>query len=210
MSAKNLTFSKPLYAILDGKDVDFLRRLGLFILQTPSLPVCALQIRAKHLNAKDFAHLTQTLVEKHRELPHSPPLIVNDHLDIAREFDLNLHIGQNDCDFEKARSVLGEAAIIGVSTHNLQQAQSAERAGANYIGFGPLFPTASKENALSPREHEDLKNVLKNLSIPVVGIGGITPERWPELRILGLKHFAMIQGLLNLGLDEFRYRDIAV
>lgn len=207
--AKNLTFFKPLYAILDGKDADFLKRLGFFILQTPGLPICALQIRAKQLNAKDFARLTQDLVEEQEKYPMSPPLIVNDHLDIAREFGLNLHLGQTDCKLEMARNVLGEKAIIGISTHDLSQAQAAASAGADYIGFGPLYETLSKKNALAPRSTEDLRRVLKEISIPVIGIGGITPERWPALSALGLRHFAMIQGLAELGCDENRYRVIS-
>ncbi len=207
--AKNLTFSKPLYAILDGESVNFLCRLGVFLLENPNLPVCAIQMRGKRLNAKDFAYLCKTLVEKRLMLQHAPPLIVNDCIEIAQEFGIGLHIGQNDCSLDKARMMLGNSVLIGVSTHDLQQAKEAQEAGANYIGFGPLFDTSSKTNALEPRAPEALLKVLQTIAIPVVGIGGITLKRWPQLKESGLRHFAMIQGLNELGCNESLYRDIA-
>lgn len=207
-TAKNLTFSKPLYAILDGEGVEFLCRFGCFLLEHSTLPICAIQIRAKRLNAKDFAHLCKSLVEKRQKLQRALPLIVNDNLEIAKEFGIGLHIGQNDCSLQKARAALGEDTLIGVSTHNLQQALAAQQAGANYLGFGPMFETTSKVNALEPRTTVELQEVLQNISIPVVGIGGITSKRWPLLKHIGLKHFAMIQGLIDLGFNENLYRDI--
>lgn len=98
--------------------------------------------------------------------------IVNDHADIALAVDADgVHLGQDDLPLQEARKIMGRR-IVGISTHSLEQAQSAEAGGADYIGFGPIFHTITKD-AGEPKGVDILKAIKKNVNIPVVAIGGI-------------------------------------
>lgn len=100
-------------------------------------------------------------------------LIINDHADIALAVDADgVHLGQEDLPLKEARKIMGKK-IIGISTHNLEQAKEAENGGADYIGFGPVFHTTTK-NAGAPKGVDNLKIIKENVSIPVIAIGGIT------------------------------------
>jgi thiamine-phosphate pyrophosphorylase len=98
--------------------------------------------------------------------------IVNDHADIALAAEADgVHLGQDDLPLSEARKIMGRK-IVGISTHSLVQAQSAEAGGADYIGFGPIFHTSTKD-AGAPKGLDVLKTIKQNISIPVVAIGGI-------------------------------------
>jgi len=99
-------------------------------------------------------------------------LIINDHADIALAVDADgVHLGQDDLPLAEARKIMGNM-IIGVSTHDPEQAKDAESGGADYIGFGPVFETKTKD-AGTPRGVDNLKLITQNVRIPVVAIGGI-------------------------------------
>ena len=98
--------------------------------------------------------------------------IVNDHADIALAVDADgVHLGQDDLPLAEARRIMG-SRIIGISTHSLAQAREAEIGGADYIGFGPIFHTATKDAGV-PQGVDILKIITQNVSIPIVAIGGI-------------------------------------
>jgi len=100
-------------------------------------------------------------------------LIVNDFLDIAMCAGADgVHLGQDDLPLKEARKIIGRDRIVGISTHSLEQAIEAEKNGADYIGFGPVFTTSTKD-AGKPKGIEMLHEVKKKVSIPVVAIGGI-------------------------------------
>jgi len=100
-------------------------------------------------------------------------LIINDHADIALAVDADgVHLGQDDLPLKEARKIMG-SRIIGISTHNLDQAKEAELGGADYIGFGPVFHTTTKD-AGTPKGIDNVRIVKENVSIPVVAIGGIS------------------------------------
>lgn len=101
-------------------------------------------------------------------------LIVNDHPDISLAADADgVHLGQDDLPIKVARQIMGKKRIIGISTHNPGQAVEAEGSGADYIGFGPIFQTTTKD-AGSPRGIHVLQEIKSRVRIPVVAIGGIT------------------------------------
>ena len=103
------------------------------------------------------------------------PFIVNDDIELALELDADgVHIGQEDEDATHVREKIGER-ILGVSVHNLKEAETAKRAGADYFGVGPIFPTATKEDTREVQGTAMLKE-LKDLGIPMVGIGGINAD----------------------------------
>lgn len=103
--------------------------------------------------------------------------IVNDRIDIALAVDANgVHIGQDDMPIEMTRKLLGEDKIIGLSVNDREEAVLAEKAGADYVGLGPIFDTATKKDAgdgIGPLKIREVKDAIK---LPVVAIGGINKE----------------------------------
>jgi len=100
--------------------------------------------------------------------------IVNDNLQLAKELDADgVHLGQDDGDIADARELLGPDKIIGKSTHDLEEALRAEQDGADYIGFGAMYPTGSKVISYLPGV-EGLESIRGAIKIPIVAIGGIS------------------------------------
>ncbi len=100
--------------------------------------------------------------------------IVNDRVDIALAAGADgAHVGQEDLPAEAARRLLGPRRILGVSTHSLAQAEAAAQAGADYIGFGPMFRTGTKDTGYAPRGLEGLREVHAAIRVPILAIGGI-------------------------------------
>jgi thiamine-phosphate pyrophosphorylase len=105
-------------------------------------------------------------------------LIVDDHLDLALIAGAGgVHLGQDDLPVAVARTILGNDMVIGATASAADEARRAEDTGADYIGFGPVFPTASKANPAPVRGLRGLEAACRAVEIPVIGIAGITPER---------------------------------
>ncbi|MDX1916190.1 MAG: thiamine phosphate synthase [Methylophilus sp.] len=124
---------------------------------------------------------------------YSVPLIINDHLDLCAKIDADgLHLGVTDCDLGAARRLLGPDKIIGASCYNwLDLAIQAQEAGASYVAFGACFPSETKPNAV----HAPLSLITEakqKLTIPVVGIGGITLDNAPQVIRAGADAVAVI------------------
>lgn len=102
------------------------------------------------------------------------PFIVNDDLELALEIDADgIHIGQEDEDPQKVREMIGDK-ILGISAHNLNEANKAIAQGANYLGVGPMYDTITKKDIREVKGPEVIIEMRKNnLTIPIVGIGGI-------------------------------------
>ena len=123
--------------------------------------------------------------------------IVNDHADIAKAVDADgVHLGQDDLPLEYGRKVLGWDKLIGISTHSVGQAREAEAAGADYIGFGPLFPTTTKD-AGPCQGVENLRSLRKAVTFPVLAIGGIRPDNLAEAMQAGANGVAVISAVLS-------------
>lgn len=128
------------------------------------------------------------------------PLIVNDRPDIALLAAADgLHLGQDDLPLAAARQVVGEEMPIGISTHNREQARAAVAAGADYLGFGPVFPTPSKENPDPVVGVETLQAVVAATPRPVVAIGGIDSGNIARVRATGAAAVAVIRAVLAAG-----------
>jgi thiamine-phosphate pyrophosphorylase len=155
-----------------------------------------LQLRLKASSAREVlevARAVQPLVRQAGAL-----LIVNDRSDVARAADADgVHLGQDDLPVPAARALLGPLAIVGVSTHSPGQALDAAAAGADYIGVGPVFTTTTKEHALPARGLELLRTVRAAVELPLVAIGGITPETAASVRAAGADAVAMIAALVR-------------
>ncbi len=128
--------------------------------------------------------------------------IVNDFLDIAMCVGADgVHLGQDDLPLKEARKIMGSDRIIGISTHNIEQAIEAEKNGADYIGFGPIFRTFTK-NAGKPKGIEILHEVKKQVKIPVVAIGGITLENIRSVINTGIDAVAVASAILREDIEE--------
>ncbi len=123
-------------------------------------------------------------------------LIINDHPDIAIAVDADgVHLGQDDLPLGEARKIMGDK-IIGISTHNLRQAQKAKDNGADYIGFGPVFRTTTK-NAGKPRGLEHIEKLRGKINIPIIAIGGIKIENLKDVFDAGANAVAVSSGIVN-------------
>ncbi|HSB32902.1 MAG TPA: thiamine phosphate synthase [Nitrospirota bacterium] len=123
--------------------------------------------------------------------------IVNDHADIAAAADADgVHLGQDDLPIEAARRILGRDKIIGISTHDADQARTAEKAGADYIGFGPLFVTTTKM-AGTARGTESLALIRQSVSVPIFAIGGINSRNVADVMRAGADGAAVISAVLS-------------
>ncbi len=109
-----------------------------------------------------------------------------------------MHLGQDDLPMEYARRLLGNKKLIGVSTHSLSQARAAEAAGADYIGFGPVFPTGTKD-AGEVQGVERLAAVKRECSVPVIAIGGINHRNIADVMQAGADGAAVISAILSAG-----------
>lgn len=125
------------------------------------------------------------------------PLLIDDHIKTAKALGCaGVHLGQEDDAIAKAQKVLGQDAVIGISTHNLEEALAAEKAGAAYLGVGALYPTGSKKDAkVLPRGM--FRKIIEAVQIPVVGIGGIHEAQYQEVLAEGASGCAMISGILG-------------
>lgn len=126
---------------------------------------------------------------------------VNDHADIALAVDADgVHLGQDDLPLREARKLMG-GKIIGISAHSLREAMDAAECGADYIGFGPVFPTVTKDAGI-PKGVEMLREIKRQVSIPVVAIGGISVENLPEVLAAGADAVAAASAILRGDVSE--------
>lgn len=168
--------------------------------------VSVLQLRVKDSPAGEFLRLA--LDARERTARAGCLFIVNDRVDIALAARADgVHLGQDDLPLEAARPLMGER-LIGISTHSVEQAEQAERGGADYIGFGPMFPTRTKETGYASRGPAMLRSVRSRVRLPIVAIGGITAGNVAQTWESGADAAAMI-GYLTRGEDvAARVKDI--
>lgn len=169
-----------------------------------------LQLRAKSLSSKEFLKTARIIRKITKD--KGTVFIVNDRVDIALLTDADgVHLGQNDLPVKEARRLLGNNKIIGYSTHNLREALEAVRLPVDYISFGPIFPTKTKEDAQMPKGLKGLSEVRKAVEIPIVAIGGITETNMAHVLKEGVESVAMISEILtSLDISKKLNRLIAI
>ncbi|MGH7773614.1 MAG: thiamine phosphate synthase [Candidatus Binatia bacterium] len=154
-----------------------------------------IQLRAKEMTSNEFFQLAKEARRLTREA--GALFIVNDRVDIAQATQADgVHLGQDDLPLGVARKLMGDK-IIGISTHDLAQAQGAERGGANYIGFGPIFGTATKDTGYPARGLTMLREIRRAVKVPIVAIGGITENNVTQIWEAGANAAAMISDLMG-------------
>lgn len=156
-----------------------------------------IQLREKYASPRDFYEAAKAALAIARK--RDVKIIINDRVDIALALEADgVHLGQDDLPPECARRILGEKAIIGFSTHNFEQAAAALKKPIDYLAFGPVFATQTKENPDPTVGIENLKKVRKIIeNFPLVAIGGITSENFLEVWQAGADSVAVISDLIS-------------
>jgi thiamine-phosphate pyrophosphorylase len=188
----NLVFPR-LYAIIDPtlltvSELDLAAALA-------GSGVELIQYRNKTASSRQFFEISRRLSSALG--PRGIRLIVNDRPDIALLAGAGgVHVGQDDLSAEDARAICGPDRWVGLSTHTLEQLAAAERTSADYIAFGPIFPTATKKNPDPVVGTELLRKARQMTKKPLVAIGGITLERAAEVYRAGADSLAVIRDLI--------------
>lgn len=155
--------------------------------------VTLLQLREKNMSTDNFinsAKEIKSLCEK-----YNVPLIINDNVDVAKAVNADgVHIGQNDMPAHEARKILGKNKIIGVTAKTVEQAQKAEKDGADYLGSGAIFGTTTTGDA-KKMDMQTLKSITSSVNIPVVAIGGIDGDNVLQLKGTGIVGAAVVSGI---------------
>lgn len=184
----------PLYAILDPEQTRG-RPAERVLAALLEAGVSILQLRVKSLPPVDFLELAKQARAVTRA--HGCKLIINDRVDIALACGADgVHLGQDDLPLRAGRKLMGQK-IIGISTHDLDQARAAERDGADYIGFGPMFGTRTKATGYEARGPEMLQQIRRAVTLPIVAIGGITEANVQEVWQAGADSVAIIGDVLH-------------
>ena len=193
----------PLYVILDAAllpsdPTEYLHRLI-------DAGVRLFQYRNKTASARELLLAAQALTLAARQ--KSATLLVNDRPDIARLVGADgVHVGQDDVGVAAARAIVGPEAMVGISTHSLEQLQEAERSDADYIAVGPVFETRSKRKADPVVGLELLRRARQLTRKPIVAIGGITLERAASVIEAGADSVAVISDILAAKYPAARVR----
>lgn len=158
--------------------------------------VDAVQLREKDLTARALMELGSGLRPVCRQ--NGAKFLINDRGDLARILEADgVHLTSRSYSPEDARRLLGDEALVGVSTHSLEEAYQAKRAGADYVLFGPVFATPSKLSYGPPQGIKALAQVIAGVSLPVFAIGGINEDNMGEVLAAGCAGIALISGILS-------------
>jgi thiamine-phosphate pyrophosphorylase len=153
------------------------------------------QLRAKDAPKEEVLEKARGMREL--TLAHGVPFIVNDYPEIAHAVRADgVHIGQEDLSVAEARALLGADAIIGVSTHSIEQARAAERSGADYIGVGPVYPTGTKPGRQAVTL-EYVRQVAAEIRIPWVAIGGIDLQNVDDVLSAGASSICAVSAIVG-------------
>ncbi|KEO84377.1 thiamine phosphate synthase [Tumebacillus flagellatus] len=166
-----------------------------------------IQLREKDFSGRELLEAGHLLRRLTREA--GARLIINDRIDVARAVDADgVHLGQDDLPIEVAREMLGPGKIVGISTHNVEEALAAERAGADYIGLGPMKPTKTKLDTEPVVGPSGVLAVRQAVQVPIVAIGGITAADTAEIIRNGANAVAVISAVVGATDVEAAAREI--
>lgn len=182
-----------LYSIVDLGYVEA-AQVGTITRQLVLGGVDLIQLRAKRLPVDEIAAIGQAMREV---IPRDGPLfILNDHPELVADMGADgIHVGQDDLAVGEARKRAGNV-LVGKSTHSLQQAVAAEKEGADYIGVGPIYATATKPDYV-PVGPALIGQVRQSVSVPQFCIGGINETTLPEVIAAGARRVVIVSALLQ-------------
>ena len=168
--------------------------------------VTMVQLREKELQGEALEQEAREILALCRQ--YGVPLLINDDVMLAKKIGADgVHVGQDDMSAAKARELLGEDAIIGVTARTVEQALAAQEAGADYLGSGAVFGTSTKKDA-KPMDPAYFQQICESVSIPVVAIGGVTLDNIRELEGRKMSGFAIVSGIFAAEDIETRTRDL--
>lgn len=157
--------------------------------------VTCLQLREKNLSEGEF--ISEAVKVKELCLRYNVPLIINDNADVAIKSGADgVHVGIEDAPVDELRKKLPKGFIIGATAKTIEQAKAAEKAGADYIGVGAVFPSPTKTNAIRIT-HNELQQICSAVSIPAVAIGGINYDNIDELKGGGMEGVAVVSAIFS-------------
>lgn len=189
----------PLYAIIDAA---LLKTSELsFVEMMAESGVELLQYRNKRATSRQLFEVSQSISARLSGLArlgkYEPRFIVNDRADIALLVKAQgVHVGQEDLSVAEARAVVGPDGWVGISTHSLAQLDDADKTSADYVAFGPIFATTSKENPDPVVGLDLLREARRHTHKPLVAIGGITLERAADTFRSGADSLAVARDLI--------------
>lgn len=155
--------------------------------------VTLLQLREKNMEERQFITEAAQVLKICRR--YGVPLIINDNLRVALKCGADgVHVGAGDQPVEEIRRLAGRDFIIGATAKTVEQARSAQRAGADYLGVGAVFPSPTKENAIRITTQQ-LREICGAVRIPAVAIGGITGENLGQLQGSGIAGIAVVSAI---------------
>lgn len=183
-----------LYGIVDLGYIDIADASGTTELMTEG-GVDLIQLRGKEQSVDELSALAAKM---HRIVSDARlPLIVNDYVEVARRTEIEgVHVGQEDDSVATVREKAGRAILVGKSTHSLKQAGAAQKEGADYIGFGPIFATPTKPD-YRPIGLTDIRQVHAEVSLPIFCIGGIKLQNLEQVIAAGAQRVVIVSGLLK-------------
>lgn len=168
--------------------------------------VTMVQLREKELQGEALEQEAREILAICRQ--YGVPLLINDDVMLAKKIGADgVHVGQDDMSAAKARELLGEDAVIGVTARTVEQAVAAQEAGADYLGSGAVFGTSTKKDA-KPMDPAYFQQICESVSIPVVAIGGVTLDNIRELEGRKMSGFAIVSGIFAAEDIETRTRDL--
>lgn len=196
-----------LYLITDrskaGGEEDFFKKITSAI----TSGVRAVQLREKDLPVGELMRYAYTLIGITKRF--GAHCFINDRIDVALAVGADgVHLGRSGMPPEAARKIVDDGFMIGVSTHSLDEALSAQRGGADFITFGPVYETPSKVKYGKPLGIAALKHVVENVDIPVFGIGGINEKNMKTVLKTGVRGVAMISAILGAADVEKKTEEI--
>ena len=157
--------------------------------------VSVVQLREKDISSREFYETALRVLKITKA--HNVPLIINDRLDICQAVGADgVHLGQSDIPCKIARKILGDDKIIGVSSHNAEEAAKAQSDGADYLGVGAVFTTSTKANTV-PVSPEMIREIRKSVAIPFVVIGGVNEKNISQLYGLGINGAAVVSAICS-------------
>lgn len=182
-----------LYAVTNGKEQG--KALIEQIREALDGGITLLQLREKGISQEDFVKKAKEILPLCKE--KGVKLIINDSVMVAKKSGADgVHLGLEDGGIKEAREILGEAAIIGATAHNLKEALEAEKEGADYLGSGAAFGSLTKADA-KPIDLNEYNKITEVVKIPVVAIGGIELDNVSELYGRGLAGVAVVSGIFS-------------
>lgn len=180
--------------LITSEDIVNNRDIDKIIEALSSKKINFLQLRAKKLDNSEllsFAKLLQPICKK-----YNVTLVINDNIQVAKELNCGVHLGQDDINIMDAKKILGNNALIGISCATLSEAIRAQNDGASYIGVGAIYQTNSKSNTRKVTLKE-LKEIRVAVTLPIVAIGGINETNIKEVVSINVNGVAIISAIFN-------------